>query len=70
MARQVFGTNNIGGVVERRDDVPAPRPWEWRAWRREERMEGEADDRTNALSALWHFLDPLEVTVDDDLARV
>lgn len=49
---------NRGALVER----AAPGRWHWIAWFRAERMEGVADDKTNAVLAAWHFLDP-----EDDL---
>lgn len=47
-----WGTREQGGVV-------APtlgERWAWRGWRRAERVEGEADEFGDAMSALWHFL--------------
>lgn len=72
MAAQRFGTRSTGGIVERvdvdlrADGAPPHRPWRWAGWRRSEQMQGVADDRTNALLALWHFLDPNEDGLDDD----
>lgn len=51
-----IGSRAYGGIV-------APSlggRWAWRGWRREERVEGEADGRGDALMALAHFLDPDE----------
>lgn len=32
--------------------------WQWRAWWRAERMEGEAPDEEQAIAALIHFHSP------------
>lgn len=41
--------------------------WAWVGWRRGEAMCGEAFDKTNAICALFHFLDPDEWAQRDSL---
>jgi len=66
MATDSVGSSTVGGRVER---MAYGGPWRWVAWRRSERVEGKADDRTSARIAMWHFLDPLETTLSDEDAR-
>jgi hypothetical protein len=47
-----WGSREQGGVV-----MPTlGERWSWRGWRRAERVEGEADEFDDAMTALWHFL--------------